>query len=142
MLTGFVFSFQLRHIPTSGSSFPIFSYLEGLRWLTDGAKMIQEGYDKFASSGIFKIPMSDQWLVLISDPALIDELRKMPDDVANLRGAIFEVSLLLIFQALQHPGLIASMTLAVWRARRAMAFRTAACTSTLRQVQYQSGRYF
>lgn len=35
--------------------------------------------------------MTDQWLVLVSEPTLIDELRKLPDDVASIRGGINEV---------------------------------------------------
>ena len=35
--------------------------------------------------------MTDQWLVLLSDPTMVDELRKMPDEVASLRHGLAEV---------------------------------------------------
>lgn len=35
--------------------------------------------------------MPDQWLVLITNPVFIDEIRKMPDDAVDLRGGIDQV---------------------------------------------------
>lgn len=41
--------------------------------------------------GIFKIPMPDQWLVVVTGPQLIDELRKFPDDTMSLPRGLEEV---------------------------------------------------
>lgn len=35
--------------------------------------------------------MTDQWLVLLSDQALVDELKQLPEEVASLRHGLAEV---------------------------------------------------
>ncbi|KAH8093069.1 cytochrome P450 [Cristinia sonorae] len=82
----------LHQVPTIGTSIPILAYLNGLRFIKHAKTMMQEGYDKYASKGgMFKIAMPDQWLVLIAGPTLIEEVRKMPDDMISLAAGIEEL---------------------------------------------------
>lgn len=68
--------------------------------------MIQEGYVKVGPSfcplsitsealqykeGVFKIPLTDRWLVVVSGPKLVEELRKLPDDKMSFLDAIADV---------------------------------------------------
>ncbi|KAJ3476173.1 hypothetical protein NLI96_g11343 [Meripilus lineatus] len=80
----------LRHIPTIGRSVPVLSYLGSFRYIRHAKEMFQEGYSKY-KGGIFKIPMPDQWLVVVTGPQLIDELRKFPDDTMSLPRGLEEL---------------------------------------------------
>ncbi|KAI0368876.1 cytochrome P450 [Pilatotrama ljubarskyi] len=78
----------LRSIPTvGGSSLPVLSYLSGMKWIRHGKELIQEGYEKY-NGAVFKVAMLDQWLVIITGPKLIEDLRKRPDgEVSFLEAA-------------------------------------------------------
>ncbi|KAJ3488343.1 hypothetical protein NLI96_g2934 [Meripilus lineatus] len=69
----------LHAIPTIGPSAPGFSYIGAFSMLKHAKEMLHEGYLKYKGD-IFKIPLIDRWLVVVSGPELIEELRKMPDD--------------------------------------------------------------
>ncbi|KAI0327080.1 cytochrome P450 [Cubamyces sp. BRFM 1775] len=70
----------LRAIPTvGGSSFPLLSYRAASKWIRHGKGLIEEGYAKYYGS-VFKIAMFDQWLVIVSGPTLVEDIRKRPDD--------------------------------------------------------------
>ncbi|KAI0334069.1 cytochrome P450 [Cubamyces sp. BRFM 1775] len=69
----------LRKIPTlGGPSFPLLSYIGVLRCMY-GKAAIEEGYKKYYGSA-FKIAMFDTWMVYVSGPELIDEMKRRPDD--------------------------------------------------------------
>ncbi|THH20029.1 hypothetical protein EUX98_g8657 [Antrodiella citrinella] len=92
MLWNWIGPGSLRHIPTVGTTIPILAYLNGLRFIKHAKEMLQEGYDKHATKGgIFKISMPDQWLVLISGPKLIEEVRKLPDNAISLADGVDEL---------------------------------------------------
>ncbi|OBZ79756.1 Ent-kaurene oxidase [Grifola frondosa] len=77
----------LNSIPTIGPSAPLLSYIGAFKYVRHGREMLREGYDKYRGS-VFKVPMLDQWLVVVSGPKLIDDLRKSPDDhLSFLEGA-------------------------------------------------------
>lgn len=101
---------QLRHIPTIGTTIPVLSYLESFKFVQGALQILQQGYNKVcivaaaplsnsdlasdqyvSREGIFKVAMPDQWLVVVSSPVLVEELRKMPADVADLTGAVHQV---------------------------------------------------
>ncbi|KNZ80774.1 Ent-kaurene oxidase [Termitomyces sp. J132] len=48
--------------------------------------MITEGYAKYRGAA-FKIPGVSNWIVVVSGPRFIDELRKAPDDCVSFRAA-------------------------------------------------------
>ncbi|KZT73294.1 cytochrome P450 [Daedalea quercina L-15889] len=70
----------LHSIPTVGPSLPILSYYGAWRYLRDAKGMLLEGCSKYE---IFKIPLSDQWLVVVGGPKMNDELRKYPDETMS-----------------------------------------------------------
>ncbi|TCD63305.1 hypothetical protein EIP91_005686 [Steccherinum ochraceum] len=82
----------MRHIPTVGSSAPILAYLSGLRYTKKARQMLLEGYAKHAyTTGIYKVPMPDQWLVIVAGPQQIEELKRMSDDEVSNYGGVDEL---------------------------------------------------
>ncbi|KAF8989850.1 cytochrome P450 [Cyathus striatus] len=69
---------KLRHIPTVGYNSPILSYISAIKFLFKGVDVIQEGYDKH-KGGMFKIPLLQSWIVLVSGDELVGELKTAPD---------------------------------------------------------------
>ncbi|EPQ60474.1 cytochrome P450 [Gloeophyllum trabeum ATCC 11539] len=76
----------LDGIPTVGPSAPLASYIGAIRWLYDAPRMVQEGYDKYKGRA-FKVANIDRWMVIVSGPKLIDEVRRAPDDVLSFTEA-------------------------------------------------------
>ncbi|RDX42956.1 cytochrome P450 [Lentinus brumalis] len=78
----------LRHIPTvGGPSAPILSYWSTINFLLKSQALLKEGYQRFHGS-VFKIALVGQWMVIVSGPKMLDDLRKRPDDeVSFLEGA-------------------------------------------------------
>ncbi|KAH9072143.1 cytochrome P450 [Lactarius deliciosus] len=70
----------LNAIPTVGFSDPILSYYSALRFNIDSLPMLKYGYEN-ARRGVFKIAGFRRWMVLISRPEQIEDVRKAPDDV-------------------------------------------------------------
>ena len=52
--------------------------------------MLQEGYKKY-NGRTFKIATMFRWLVVVSDPNVIDEVRSGADDLFTFDGAVNEV---------------------------------------------------
>ncbi|TCD61767.1 hypothetical protein EIP91_007969 [Steccherinum ochraceum] len=78
---------HLGHIPTIGTSVPVLSYIQSLQFFKRAGEFIQEGYNKHAyNGGVFKVAMPDQWLVVIAGPTMIEEMRRLPEDIASLLG--------------------------------------------------------
>ncbi|KAI0071569.1 cytochrome P450 [Panus rudis PR-1116 ss-1] len=78
---------QLYDIPTVGPSAPILSYLGAFRFMKHAREMLQEGYQKH-KGGVFKIAMLDRWLIVITGPKLVDELRRASDDKVSFNEAV------------------------------------------------------
>ncbi|KZT02239.1 cytochrome P450 [Laetiporus sulphureus 93-53] len=66
----------LRHIPAIGPDAPLFSYLGAYRYYHHAREMLQEGYNKYR---VFKVPMVDQWIVIVSGARMNEELQRFPD---------------------------------------------------------------
>ncbi|KAJ7814743.1 cytochrome P450 [Mycena olivaceomarginata] len=81
-------SAQLHSIPTMGPSGPLSSYRGALNYLRNAPKIIQRDttrylYSAFISffhKSIFRVPYLDKWVVVLSSPELINDLRKARDD--------------------------------------------------------------
>ncbi|TDL22830.1 cytochrome P450 [Rickenella mellea] len=73
--------------PVVGSSGFFSSYVAAFRWIFQAKSILQEGYLKH-KNGIFKVSQLDRWLVIISGPKLIDEVRRAPDDKLSLDAAV------------------------------------------------------
>jgi len=83
---------SLRRIPAIGTSIPGLSYINGLRYLWCSEERLLSGYAKYAyTTGIFKVPLPDQWLVVIAGPQQIAELKKMSDDQISSYGGLDEM---------------------------------------------------
>ncbi|KAF8691943.1 hypothetical protein AX14_002699 [Amanita brunnescens Koide BX004] len=80
----------MRSIPTVGSSDPLTSYIGAYRFQVHARKVIQEGHNKYRGS-VFKIPTMTNWIILVSDPNKVEEIRRAPDDVLEMRDALREV---------------------------------------------------
>ena len=55
--------------------------------------------------GVFKVPAIDRWIVVVSGPELIDELRKMPDEMVSFElatGGVRTFSLFISFYEQAH----------------------------------------
>ncbi|GBE89843.1 Ent-kaurene oxidase [Sparassis crispa] len=80
----------LPHIPAVGPSAPVLSYLGAINFFRNAQGVIQEGYNKYKGS-VFKIATFEQWVVVVTGPKLIDELRSLPDDQASFGEAVNEM---------------------------------------------------
>ncbi|TFK79302.1 cytochrome P450 [Polyporus arcularius HHB13444] len=81
------FSNPLRKIPTvGGPSAPLVSYWGAFNVLRNPRMLLSEGYERYYGSA-FKVSRFDQWLVVVSGPRMIDDIRKRPDDeLSSLEG--------------------------------------------------------
>ncbi|KAF8665785.1 hypothetical protein AX16_000232 [Volvariella volvacea WC 439] len=77
----------LNAIPTVGPKGLFGTYLGAVQSLFKAHEFVQEGYDKYYGSA-FKLPMLTQWMVVVSGPKMVDELRKAPDDVLSFNEAV------------------------------------------------------
>ncbi|KAI0248479.1 cytochrome P450 [Lactifluus subvellereus] len=79
----------LDAIPTVGFSDPILSYLSAFRYLFGGLPILKEGYEK-NKPGIFKIATFWRWMVLPTGAQLIEDIKRVPDDVLSFREPVRE----------------------------------------------------
>ncbi|KAG6846599.1 hypothetical protein H0H93_012922, partial [Arthromyces matolae] len=79
---------QFNSVPAVGPTAPLFSYIGAFRFMFDSSKTIQEGYDKF--EGLFRIADFRSWTVIVSGAALIEDIRKAPEEVLRFEAAIDE----------------------------------------------------
>ncbi|PPQ74371.1 hypothetical protein CVT26_000689 [Gymnopilus dilepis] len=85
------FTYKLKHIPTvGGSSNILLSYISSLRYNFHGQEMIQEGYEKYKGSA-FKVPTMTRWLVVISGPQMLDDVRRASDEYMSLDASESEI---------------------------------------------------
>ncbi|OCH95706.1 cytochrome P450 [Obba rivulosa] len=80
----------LYAIPTIGPSAPLLSYIGAVRFIFNAQEMLREGYTKYKGSA-FKIPLLDQWIVVINGPELVEELRRYPDEEVSFTDAVTEL---------------------------------------------------
>jgi len=66
------------------------SYWGALHTLLYYNKAVQTGYAKYRG-GMFKIPIIDRWLVLVTGPELISELSRAPEKELSMSAATAEV---------------------------------------------------
>ncbi|KAI0741267.1 cytochrome P450 [Daedaleopsis nitida] len=78
----------LNRIPTlGGSSAPILSYLSALNFMRNGKELIHEGYHKFYNT-TYKVATLDSWLVIVSGPKMIDDVRRRPDNELSFEEGV------------------------------------------------------
>ncbi|KIL61366.1 hypothetical protein M378DRAFT_167012, partial [Amanita muscaria Koide BX008] len=79
-------NYKLRSIPTVGSSGFWTSYLGALRFSRHAHSMMQEGYDEHRGS-IFKVPLFSKWMIMVSGPEMINDIRSASDDYLSAHEA-------------------------------------------------------
>ncbi|KAJ7458519.1 cytochrome P450 [Mycena latifolia] len=82
---------DLEFIPAMGPSGIFTSYLGAHAYLRNAPQIIQEGYNKY-KSGVFRVPYWDKWVVVVSSPSLVHDLRQSRDEDLSAVlgfGAIF-----------------------------------------------------
>ncbi|RDX42957.1 cytochrome P450 [Lentinus brumalis] len=78
----------LNAIPTlGGSSLPGLSYFAAFNFMRNTKQILNEGYSKFYN-GTYKVAMADKWLVVVSGPKMIDELRRRPDEELSFIASV------------------------------------------------------
>ncbi|KAF9235151.1 cytochrome P450 [Melanogaster broomeanus] len=70
---------KLDAIPTVGCSTWLGSWWAGIRFLTNAADVIQEGYEKHKAAP-FKVASLNRWMVVVSGRQLLEDICKSPDD--------------------------------------------------------------
>ncbi|THV02256.1 cytochrome P450 [Dendrothele bispora CBS 962.96] len=79
--------YALSHIPTIGPKGLLSSYYGGYQFIRHAREMIQEGYTKYHGRA-FKVRMPDQWVVVVTGPDMINDLRKASDDHMGFEEAV------------------------------------------------------
>jgi len=72
-------------IPTIGYSGAILSYISAFQYsFIDGQSIVKRGY-KQSKPGLFKIPTLRRWMVLVTSPELVEDIKKAPEDILSAR---------------------------------------------------------
>ncbi|KDR68416.1 hypothetical protein GALMADRAFT_215851 [Galerina marginata CBS 339.88] len=82
-------SYRLRHIPTIGSSGIFFSYSDAYKFVRQGHKIVQEGYTQ-CYGGAFKVRTMSRWMVVVSGPQMLNDIRRATEDQLSFREAVAE----------------------------------------------------
>ncbi|KAJ7246815.1 cytochrome P450 [Mycena haematopus] len=69
----------LSAIPAMGPTGLFSSYVGAYAYLCNAPKIVQEGYNKYKSS-VFRVPYYDKWVVVVSSPQLVNDLRQSRDE--------------------------------------------------------------
>ncbi|KAI0640040.1 cytochrome P450 [Trametes polyzona] len=78
----------LYHIPTvGGTSLPLLSYIGAHKFVRNGRKVVEEGYQKYYGRP-FKVPMWDRWVVFVSGGDMIEDIRRRPDDEMSFQESV------------------------------------------------------
>ncbi|KAF8897197.1 cytochrome P450 [Infundibulicybe gibba] len=80
---------KLRAIPAVGPTGMLSSYPGAFRFLREAREMVQEGYDQYCGTA-FRVPMLSKWMIVLSGPRMIDDIRKATDDQLSFRDALSE----------------------------------------------------
>ena len=79
------------NVPVVGSSGFFSSYIAAIKFIANGKKLVEEGYEKY-KGGVFQAAERNHWHLFVTSPKLIDELRKLPDGYLSADIAADEVS--------------------------------------------------
>ncbi|PIL34366.1 cytochrome P450 [Ganoderma sinense ZZ0214-1] len=78
----------LTSIPTVGGfSTPLLSYVGAVSFIRRGRETLYEGYKKHYGSA-FKIPLLDRWMVIVSGPKLVEDIRRRPEDELSFTATV------------------------------------------------------
>ncbi|KAI5119874.1 hypothetical protein M0805_008545 [Coniferiporia weirii] len=74
-------------VPAIGPPGRLASYFGAIKFMKNARALLLEGYKNY-NSRTFKVPQLGRWLVIVSSPELIDEVRKAPDNKLSFSEAI------------------------------------------------------
>ncbi|PBK94111.1 cytochrome P450 [Armillaria gallica] len=77
---------KLKAIPTVGSSGIITSWVDAFKFVHHAKEIIEEG-QKLHSGSAFKVPLLDQWMVVVSGPEKINDIRKSSTEQLSFMDA-------------------------------------------------------
>ncbi|KAI1789139.1 cytochrome P450 [Ganoderma leucocontextum] len=78
----------LNAIPTVGGfSTPPLSYVGAVSFIRRGRETLHEGYKKHYGSA-FKIPLLDRWMVIVSGPKMVEDIRRRPEDELSFTATV------------------------------------------------------
>ncbi|TRM59925.1 cytochrome P450 [Schizophyllum amplum] len=80
---------DLSSIPAIGSSGLFSSYTSARMFQQHAREMVQEGVNRYPGAA-FRVPLMDQWTVVVSGHRLVDELRTAREDELSFREAVEE----------------------------------------------------
>ncbi|KAF9235146.1 cytochrome P450 [Melanogaster broomeanus] len=81
---------KLDAIPTVVSSTWLGSWWAGIRFVTNAADVIQEGYEKHKAAP-FKVAHLNRWMVIVSGRRLLEDICKSPEDELSPLEAINDI---------------------------------------------------
>ncbi|EAU81533.2 cytochrome P450 [Coprinopsis cinerea okayama7 len=84
---------KVRHIPTVGSDGFISSYISAWKFMLNGRKIVQEGYEKHKGS-VFKVPTimtANRWLIVGAGADVADEFKRASEEELSFYDATFEL---------------------------------------------------
>ncbi|KAF8637704.1 hypothetical protein AX16_010779 [Volvariella volvacea WC 439] len=79
----------LNAVPTVGFSGGLTSYITAFQSVFKLKVMVQDALTKY-NGATFRVPTFQGWMVVVTTPQLIDELRKAPDDALSFEEAFAE----------------------------------------------------
>ncbi|KAK0196192.1 cytochrome P450 [Armillaria mellea] len=77
---------KLRAIPTVGSSGIVTSYIDAFKFIHHAKEIVQAGHQMYNGSA-FKVPLLDKWMVVVSGPEMINDIRKSSTDQLSFMDA-------------------------------------------------------
>ncbi|PBK82189.1 cytochrome P450 [Armillaria gallica] len=77
---------KLKAIPTVGSSGIITSWIDAFKFVHHAKEIIQAGHQLYDGSA-FKVPLLDKWMVVVSGPEKINDIRKSSTDQLSFMDA-------------------------------------------------------
>ncbi|KAK0226712.1 cytochrome P450 [Armillaria fumosa] len=77
---------KLKPIPTVGSSGIITSWIDAFKFVHHAKEIIQAGHEMYDGSA-FKVPLLDKWMVVVSGPEKINDIRKASADQLSFMDA-------------------------------------------------------
>ncbi|PPR05227.1 hypothetical protein CVT24_010333 [Panaeolus cyanescens] len=81
---------RLKSITTVGSSLPLLSHLQAIRFFVSAGSMVDEGIRK-GSGRLFKVPDFLKWIVIAGDRRSSEDIWKAPEHVLSATQAMVEL---------------------------------------------------
>ncbi|KAL0949752.1 hypothetical protein HGRIS_009790 [Hohenbuehelia grisea] len=80
---------NLSSIPAVGSTGRLSSFIGAIRFATKGPEVLSEGVAKFKGE-LFRVPSITKWVVVVTDPKKIDDIRNARDQDLSMTEAVNE----------------------------------------------------